>query len=58
VAQKLDPKGIVTLEELLVSSMFEQEALVNLLERKGLIKKDVIPLSLVSASSLCGGFQS
>jgi hypothetical protein len=39
VAEILDPKEIVTFEELLVSSMFEQEALVNLLERKGLITK-------------------
>jgi hypothetical protein len=30
---------LVTFEELLVSSMFEHEALVNLLERKGLITK-------------------
>jgi hypothetical protein len=39
LARKLDPKEIVTFEELLVSSMFEQDALVNLLERKGLITK-------------------
>jgi hypothetical protein len=39
VAERLDPKEIVTFEELLVSNMFEQEALVNLLERKGLITK-------------------
>jgi hypothetical protein len=39
VAEKLSPKEIVTFEELLVSSMFEQDALVNLLERKGLITK-------------------
>jgi hypothetical protein len=39
MAEKLDPKEIVSFEELLVSSMFEQNALVNLLERKGLITK-------------------
>jgi hypothetical protein len=39
VAERLDPKEIVTFEELLVSSMFEHDALVNLLERKGLITK-------------------
>ena len=39
MAEKLDPKEIVTFEELLVSNMFEQEALINLLEKKGLITK-------------------
>ena len=39
MAEKLDPKEVVTFEELLLSNMHEQEALINLLERKGLINK-------------------
>ena len=39
MAKKLDPKEIVSLEELLMSNVMEQEALVNLLERKGIISK-------------------
>ncbi len=39
MADKLDNKEIVTFEELLMSNVIEQEALINLLERKGLIKK-------------------
>ena len=39
MAKKLDPKEIVSFEELLVSNVIEQDALVNLLERKGIIKK-------------------
>ena len=39
MAEKLDPKEVVSFEELLVSNVIEQEALVNLLERKGIITK-------------------
>lgn len=40
MADKLNPKEVVTFEELLMSNTIEQEALVNLLEKKGLIKKE------------------
>lgn len=39
MAGKLDPKEYVTFQELLMSNTIEQEALVNLLERKGIITK-------------------
>ena len=39
MAEKLDPKETVTFEELLMSNVIEQEALVNLLEKKGIITK-------------------
>ena len=39
MAEKLDPKEVVSFEELLMSNVIEQEALVNLLERKGVITK-------------------
>jgi hypothetical protein len=39
LAEKLDPKEVVSFEELLMSNVIEQEALVNLLERKGVITK-------------------
>jgi len=43
MAAKLDSKEVVTFEELLLSNMYEQEALINLLVRKGLIsKKEVL----------------
>ncbi len=38
-AKKLDPKGTVTAEELLMINVMEQEALINLLEKRGLITK-------------------
>ncbi len=42
MAEKLDPKEIVTLEELSISSMWEMAALVEVLEKKGLLTKQDI----------------
>lgn len=39
MAEKLDKKETVTLEELVMSNVFTQEALINLLEKKGIINK-------------------
>lgn len=36
---KLDPKEIVDFKELLLSNVYEQEALINILEKKGIITK-------------------
>ncbi len=45
MAEKLDPKDLVTLEELAISSMWETAALVELLERKGILtKQDVLAM--------------
>ncbi len=42
MAEKLDPKDIVTLEELALSNMWETSALVELLERKGILTKQEV----------------
>ena len=43
MADKLDPKETATFEEVLMSNVYTQEALINLLEKKGLItKKDLL----------------
>jgi hypothetical protein len=39
MAEKLDPKEMVSFEELLMSNVYTQEALINLLDAKGFIKK-------------------
>ena len=39
MAEKLDPKEMVSFEEVLMSNVYTQEALINLLERKGIITK-------------------
>ncbi|MDM7987338.1 MAG: hypothetical protein QUS13_08400 [Smithella sp.] len=39
MADKLDTKEIVTAEELLMSEVIQSEALINLLDKKGIISK-------------------
>jgi hypothetical protein len=40
MAEKLDPKENVDFEGLLISEIIQSEALVNLLDRKGIISKE------------------
>ncbi len=42
MAEKLDPREIVTLEDLAISNMWETSALVELLERKGILTRQEI----------------
>jgi hypothetical protein len=39
MAELLDPKEIVSFDELLMSEVIQSEALINLLDRKGIISK-------------------
>jgi len=39
MAKKISPKELVSFKELLMSEVIQSEALVNLLERKGIITK-------------------
>ena len=39
MAEKLDPKKLVSFKELLMSEVIQSEALINLLDRKGIITK-------------------
>ena len=39
MAEKLDPKQTVDIKELIMSEVIQSEALINILERKGLISK-------------------
>ena len=42
MAEKLDPKDLVTLDELALSNMWETSALVEVLERKGILTKQEV----------------
>jgi hypothetical protein len=42
MANKLDPHNIVSVEEVPLANAVEQEALVNLLVKKGIIKKSEV----------------
>jgi hypothetical protein len=39
MAEELDPKELVSSDELLMSEVIQSEALINLLDRKGIISK-------------------
>lgn len=39
MAKQLDPKELVTFKEALISEIISSEALINLLDRKGIITK-------------------
>jgi hypothetical protein len=40
MAKQLDPKETIDLKELLMSEVIQSEALINLLDRKGIISKE------------------
>jgi hypothetical protein len=40
MAEKLDKKQTISMEELVVSQMWEMQALYNLLEKKGMMTKN------------------
>ncbi len=42
MAESLDPEDLVTLDELAISNMWEISALVELLERKGILTRQEI----------------
>ncbi len=45
MTEPLDPNDLVTLEELAISNMWETSALVELLERKGILtRQDVLDM--------------
>ena len=45
MAQPLDPKDLVSLEELAISNMWDTSALAELLERKGILtRQDVLDM--------------
>ncbi len=39
MAERLKPKEIASFEEVLLSNIYTQEALINLLEAKGIVKR-------------------
>jgi hypothetical protein len=42
MAEKMDPKEIVSFEELVMSNVYTQEAIVNLLEKKGILSREEV----------------
>ena len=42
MAEKLDPKELVSFKEMLLSEVITSEAIINLLDRKGISKQELI----------------
>ena len=42
MAEPLDPKEVVSIEEIAISNMYEIEALIEVLARKGIVSKEEI----------------
>lgn len=62
MAEKLDPKEVVTPDELAISSMWETAALIEVLERKGICNKqevlDMFHLELFDRLPLRGSYRT
>jgi glycyl-tRNA synthetase alpha subunit len=52
MAEKLDPKQTVDLKELLMSEVIQSEALINLLDGKGIISKQELLKEMKRVQSL------
>jgi hypothetical protein len=54
MATKLDPKELVTFRDAILSGIIQYEALINLLDRKGIIDKEELleEIKLVHAAML------
>jgi hypothetical protein len=54
MAEKLDPKELVSFKEMLLNEVITSEAIINLLDRKGIISKQelMVEMKRVQASML------
>ena len=54
MAEKLDPKQTVDIKELLMTEIIQSEALINILDRKGIISKQELleEMKMVQAEML------
>ena len=54
MAEKLDPRELVSFKELLMSEVIQSEAIINLLDKKGIISKQELmkEMKRVQASML------
>ena len=54
MSQKLDPKETATFEEVLISNVYTQEALINILERKGLLSREEVMKEILAIRKKLG----
>lgn len=54
MGNKLDKKETATFEEVLVSNVYTQEAILNVLERKGLLTRDEVMKEILEMKKKAG----
>ncbi len=54
MANKLDPKQTTNVEEVLVATVFQQEAMMTLLERKGLLTRAEVMQEILEMKKKAG----
>ena len=52
MADKLDPKELVSFKELLMSEVIQSEALINLLDKKGIISKQELLNEMIRVKAM------
>jgi len=54
MSSKLEPKEIVSFEEVLMSNVYTQEAILNVLERKGLLSRSEVMKEIMELKKKAG----
>ncbi len=54
MGNKLDPKQTTSFEEVLIVTVYQQEAMMNLLERKGLLSRQEVMNEIVEIKKKTG----
>jgi hypothetical protein len=54
MGKQLDPKQTATFEEVRVATVFQQEAMMNLLERKGLLSREEVMKEIMEMKKKAG----
>ena len=55
MGNKTDKKETATFEEVLIGNVYTQEAILNVLERKGLISRDEVMREILELKTKSGG---
>lgn len=54
MGKKLDPKETASFEEILLSNVFTQEAIIRILERKGLLTREELLSEIIDLKKKTG----
>ncbi len=58
MGDKLDKKETATFDEVLIATVYQQEAMMNLLERKGLLSRAEVMAEIIELKKRAAGKQT